>query len=105
MFKYGARFSNHMIVSDAPVDWNFARWRNVLENYQIDGKRVLDQSAPSAQSAIARLMSLEQELDGTKETPNRTIEPCQGVLARTRPLVPITDDNMGTEWRYIWGLS
>ena len=32
-FPYGARFTNHMVVSKSPIDWNFARWRQTLESY------------------------------------------------------------------------
>ena len=32
-FPYGARFTNHMVVSQTPIAWDFARWRNVLEHY------------------------------------------------------------------------
>ena len=30
-FAHGARFTNHMVVSNEPIDWNFRRWRRVLE--------------------------------------------------------------------------
>ncbi|MGE3622740.1 MAG: fused MFS/spermidine synthase, partial [Bdellovibrionales bacterium] len=36
VFPYGARFTNHMLVSNAPLDWDYARWRRKLEPYQID---------------------------------------------------------------------
>src|SRR5436190_9832175 len=35
-FAEGARFTNHMVVSSAPIAWDFARWRRTLESYQID---------------------------------------------------------------------
>ena len=37
VFAHGARFTNHMVVSTAPIAWDFARWRRVLEAYRIDG--------------------------------------------------------------------
>ena len=37
-FPHGARFTNHMVVSSAPIAWDFARWRRVLEAYRIDGQ-------------------------------------------------------------------
>ncbi|MBN9320931.1 MAG: DUF748 domain-containing protein, partial [Delftia acidovorans] len=40
-FPYGSRFSNHMVVSQTPIAWDFSRWRTVLENYKIDGKVTL----------------------------------------------------------------
>jgi spermidine synthase len=39
---------------------------------------------------------------GTELTP---IEPCSSILARTAGKQPITDDNMGSEWRYPLGLE
>jgi hypothetical protein len=33
------------------------------------------------------------------------MEPCSAILARTKGLEPITDDNMGTEWRYMFGFE
>ena len=33
------------------------------------------------------------------------IEACADVLARTAGMAPVTDDNMGTEWRHDMGLE
>jgi len=33
------------------------------------------------------------------------LEPCAAILARTTALASVTDDNMGTEWRYPLGLQ
>ena len=41
-FPYAARFTNHMVASDSPLDWNFPRWRQVLQDYAIDGRRQFD---------------------------------------------------------------
>ena len=41
-YPYGARFTNHMVVSQTPIAWDFARWRRVLEAYKIDGGAVFD---------------------------------------------------------------
>ena len=35
----------------------------------------------------------------------RPIEPCSDILARTAGEQPVTDDNMGSEWRYPLGLE
>jgi hypothetical protein len=42
LFPYGARFANHMAVSDSPIDWNFWRWRQTLEAYVIDVRGQFD---------------------------------------------------------------
>ena len=36
---------------------------------------------------------------------DRPIEPCRDILVRTAGKRPITDDNMGTEWREPLGLE
>jgi hypothetical protein len=33
-----------MVVSDAPIAWDFRRWRHTLESYRIDGQPVFDTS-------------------------------------------------------------
>ena len=43
-FPYGARLLNHMVVSQQPIQWDFARWRRTLEAYRIDARPVLDTS-------------------------------------------------------------
>src|SRR5947207_64501 len=51
-FAHGARFTNHMIVSEAPIDWNFARWRETLESYAIDGVKQFDAKSPSDRALL-----------------------------------------------------
>lgn len=97
-FPYGARFTNHMVVSDTPIDWNFARWRQTLESYVIDGQKEFDSHSASDRAV----------LDSVTEAGQRSqhvIEDCPDVLARTAGKASITDDNMGTEWRHPLGLE
>jgi spermidine synthase len=97
-FPYGARFANHVVVSDSPIDWNFARWRQTLEAYAFDGKQQFD-----LQDAGDRaLLDLATAAD---QSSRHLIEDCPQVLARTAGKVSVTDDNMGTEWRYPLGLE
>jgi spermidine synthase len=96
-FAYGARFTNHMVVSEAPIDWNFARWRKTLESYTIDGVRQFDTQKPSDRALLDSLTSADQS--------RHIIEGCPDILARTEGRASITDDNMGTEWRYYLGLQ
>ena len=37
-YANGARFINHMVVSQSPIAWDFARWRRTLKSYRIDGR-------------------------------------------------------------------
>jgi spermidine synthase len=97
-FPYGARFSNHVVVSDTPIDWNFARWRQTLEAYAIDGERQFDLQN-------ARDRALLESVTSSDQSSRHLIEGCPQVLARTAGKVPVTDDNMGTEWRHTLGLE
>ncbi len=105
-FPYGARFTNHMVVSQSPIDWNFNRWRDTLESYRIDGKLVFDLTRASDRAELGRLMawrgSLALDQAGDRA---RSIEPCPEILAQTAGKEPVTDDNMGTEWRFIFGFE
>ena len=97
-FPYGARFTNHMVVSDTPIDWNFERWRRTLESYAIDGERQFDLHSPDDR---ALLDSITLPDGGS----HPVIEGCPDVLARSAGKTPVTDDNMGTEWRHSMGLE
>ena len=92
-FPYGARFLNHMVVSETPIDWDFARWRNVIENYKIDGKPEFDLNNAEDRSRIDSLMD-EYRRGGPM------VEECPELLSATTGSTLVTDDNMGTEWRY-----
>jgi spermidine synthase/predicted MFS family arabinose efflux permease len=96
-FPYGARFTNHMVVSDAPIDWDFQRWRRTLESYAIDGQRQFKPDSADDRSLLDAITSPDDA--------RQMIEECPQVLARTKGKAPVTDDNMGTEWRYPLGLD
>jgi spermidine synthase len=102
MFRYGARFTNHLVVSDAPLDWSTERWLKVLENYRIDGRPVIALSAKSSAEFPRMAAKILGQTEG--KTPALT-EACPAILARRDGLPPITDDNMGTEWRHAFGLD
>jgi spermidine synthase len=97
-FPYGARFTNHMVVSDVPIDWDFARWRRTLESYVIDGEKQFDVQNAADRALLDTLTSPEQ-------ASQHLIEDCPQILARTAGKMPVTDDNMGTEWRHALGLE
>ena len=102
-FADGARFLNHMVVSETPIRWNFARWRRTLAAYRIDGQPVFDLLRADDRAMLDRLVS--QYADVTIGGENTLIEPCFSILARTAGKQLVTDDNMGTEWRYPLGLK
>jgi spermidine synthase len=102
-FAAGARFLNHLVVSDAPIRWDFARWRRTLEAYQIDGRPVFDASRGEDRAELDALQSWQGSLDAGDE--KGPIEACSHILARTAGKDVVTDDNMGSEWRYSLGLE
>ena len=97
VFPYGARFTNHMVVSDSEIDWNFSRWRQTLGSYVIDGRKQFDSQNADDRALLDSVTSADQ---GSRHM----IEGCPEVLARTAGRMPVTDDNMGTEWRHYLGL-
>ncbi|WGR71030.1 MULTISPECIES: fused MFS/spermidine synthase [unclassified Bradyrhizobium] len=97
-FAHGAHFLNHMVVSQSPIDWNHARWRRTLEAYRIDGKPEFAAGNAADQAVLDRLMTDYRE-DGPM------FEQCPQLPSATEGETPITDDNMGTEWRYFLGLE
>jgi predicted membrane-bound spermidine synthase len=98
-FPSGARFANHMVVSNSPIAWDFSRWKQTLEAYRVEGKAVLDESRPEDRTALERMIGLSADL-GAEPRKGKNIESCKEIISRTEGLRPITDDNMGTEWRY-----
>ena len=100
-FEHGARFMNHMVLSTAPIDWNFTRWHRTLEAYRIDGRPIIDARLPEHAAGLKTLMALEGQVRvDTPRAADDLIEPCAHLMARTAGQVLVTDDNMGTEWRH-----
>lgn len=105
-FAHGARFLNHVLLSEQPIDWNFGRWRRVLEEYRIDGRRVLDLTRPDQVRGLDMLMGIAPQIDATSGAPTDDwIEPCEHVRRRTAGEALVTDDNMGTEWQSLRSLE
>jgi len=102
-FAHGARFTNHVVLSAAPIAWDFARWRRNLVAYRIDGRPMLDLSRTEHVQGLERLMAIEGQIRNDRaHAAADWIEPCPHVLARTAGQSLVTDDNMGTEWRQVW---
>jgi len=97
-FPYGSRFSNHMVVSQTPIAWDFSRWRTVLENYKIDGKPEFDLKEAADRSRIESIMT-------EYGRGSSMIEECPELLTATQDRAIITDDNMGSEWRHYLNLE
>jgi len=55
---------------------------------------------------LDRLAAMEASLGAQDaHAQGRPIEPCSDILSRTAGKRPVTDDNMGSEWRYFLGLE
>lgn len=95
-FPYGMRFSNHMLISNKPIKLDFSRWRKVLLQTKIDGRSVISLDQKEDREYLDKLMNLGN---------THCIESCQKILERTGDLQEVTDDNMGSEWRHVFGLE
>ena len=105
-FRYGYRVMNHMLVSDLPFDLDIGRWRRNLLATKIDGKPVFDLSRPENDAALRNVLALPAGANNVSaHSAQQPMEPCSAILARTTMLQPVTDDNMGTEWRFMLGLE
>jgi len=107
-FPYGARFTNHMVASMAPIDWDFDRWMKVLAAYRIDEHRSVDVSQSNIRQhlqSLAALMHFSKDTRTPKSQDENYLEDCSSILARTQDLMPVTDDNMGSEWRKPLGME
>ena len=83
------RHEDLVACSEAALSFDAGKWRRILENYVVAGERVLEPDrAGDARLLDALGASLRHEWLETDES----------LRARSAGLVPITDDNMGTEW-------
>jgi len=105
-FSYGARFTNHMVLSDTPIAWDFQRWRHVLASYRLDGRAIYDPARAEDRAELDKLAAWQENLaPNTVRDRKQPIEPCSHVVERTAGMKPVTDDNMGSEWLHFLGFE
>jgi predicted membrane-bound spermidine synthase len=105
-FPYGYRLFNNVLVANDPISIDAKHWRDVLTAYRIDGRSVFDLKQKSDAALLAKVLTLAHYVAIQWPSPeNQPVETCSSVLVRTAALRVITDDNMGTEWRYPLGLD
>jgi spermidine synthase len=95
-FPYALRFVNCIAVSDSPLILDRARWREVLLNYVIDGKHVVDASDPRQLKKLNQIVNIPMDTTGHTF---HSIENNDQLRSRLQNGLIITDDNMGLEWR------
>lgn len=98
VFPFGMRVANFMTVSDAPLQLDANRWLEVLLQYKIDGKPVLDMSQDEDRRRLREVMGMTATMDLDTRPGIFSLESADHIRARGAGARIITDDNMGTEW-------
>ena len=69
VFPFGMRVANFLTVSDAPLQLDANRWLEVLLQYKIDGKPVLDMSRDKDRRRLREVMGMTATMDLDTPTP------------------------------------
>ena len=69
------------------------RWRRVLETYRVDGRPVLDLTREDHRQWLDELLAFDDFESG------------ESVRRANADRRLITDDNMGSEWRFVYGVE
>jgi spermidine synthase len=95
-FKYGLRVITFLMVSDYPIVLDKNHWFSVLNQYEIDGKKMFRTDTQRGQLVLAAYNAFA---DSLKDPPRVLgIEAGDVLAARLGARHIITDDNMGAEW-------
>ena len=95
-YRYGLRVITFLMVSDSAIVLDKGHWFSVLNQYEIDGKKIFDNTTARGQLVLA---AYNQFADSIKGTPRVLgIEGGDVLAARLGARHIITDDNMGAEW-------
>jgi predicted membrane-bound spermidine synthase len=105
-FRYGYRIINNVLASDTPIHMDLQQWKQNLLNYRIDGRPVLDVKTAEGSATLSRILAeMDVSHANAPHRENLAVESCASLLDRTVSMRVVTDDNMGTEWRYPLGLN
>jgi len=80
--------ASFVAASDRRISFDLDRFREILTNYRIDGRRLFDPSNTEHRAELDRIVRALTYQDVPREK----------ILSRTPALALITDDNMGYEW-------
>ena len=97
VFPHGLRFLDFAAVSVAPVAFDEARWRRALASYRLNGLALFDTTTNRGKARVSSFLATPHDPAGWFGSP--TLESRGSMLPRLRDVSPITDDNMGGEWR------
>lgn len=100
-FPYALRVSNFLAVSNSPIVFDRDRCRKILADYRIDDRSVFDLSKGNDRARFDQIVSLPLiSIETLGRGPDLSIEDRSSLLNRLKGRQLITDDNMGTEWRF-----
>jgi spermidine synthase len=98
VFRYAVRVFNFIAVSDSPIVVDRERWLGTMQEYMIDGRRVLvSPNSPETQVLLDKYSKWAAEAHGSSAA--QMIEYGNTLLTRYKGRTIITDDNMACEWR------
>ena len=97
-FPYGLRCVNFVALSDAPIQFDSARWDSFLRGLRrADGRLVFDVPSSASTARLDSLLAFGRSINGTSVSYG--LERRSSVLQRVADAHIITDDNMRVEWR------
>jgi hypothetical protein len=101
VFPHTMMCLNHCIGSLDPLHIDKDRWRQILSEYQIDGRRVFELESASSRSDLEAVLKLA---DNESDPPSASATERWWLVSRARmeklwgAATPITDDNLGHEY-------
>jgi predicted membrane-bound spermidine synthase len=100
VFPYALRVGNFLAVSDSPIMLDPKRLRNVLSDYKIDGRPVLDLTREPEFHKLEEIISkTEHPVKYGENQDFFSFEYADSIRTRYANARIMTDDNMGEEWQ------
>jgi hypothetical protein len=108
VFPHTIMVLNNCVGSLDPIVIDSARWRSVLEAYQINGKPVFDLSSSEGTQNLEGVLAIANEPSDTLRATGWHLRDRQRMEAEFGKAQIITDNNLGHEfdigWRQLFGL-
>jgi len=100
VFPHGLRFQNFAAVSMSPVGFDTDRWHRALAQFRLNGVAPFDSTTDVGRKRMAAFLAIPRDRAGWSGAP--MLESRTAMLNRLHGGTPITDDNMGREWRSVY---